>query len=87
MQPQAWHTRSAGDGARGIRLFDWARVTVQGAGSPEQDYWLLARRSCTSPTDLAHYLCNARNVPLAATSLQSPELGGRSRKPSSELGR
>lgn len=53
---QAWKKLSAGDGAKGPRLYHWARAAIR----PLQDtasYWLLVRRSLTDPTDLAYYLC------------------------------
>jgi SRSO17 transposase len=56
---QAWRTRSAGKGAKGDRLYDWARVRVHGINHPDSAYWLLARRSLSDPTDLAYYLCHA----------------------------
>ena len=56
---QAWRTISAGKGAKGDRLYDWARVRVHGINFPDSVYWLLARRSLSDPTDLAYYLCHA----------------------------
>jgi SRSO17 transposase len=56
---QAWRTRSAGKGAKGDRLYDWARAPVRGINHPDSSYWLLARRSLSDPTDLAYYLCHA----------------------------
>ncbi|WP_213571064.1 transposase [Rhodococcus sp. USK13] len=56
---QAWRTRSAGDGAKGERLYDWARAPIRGLNWPTTGYWLLARRSRTDPEDLAYYLCHS----------------------------
>ncbi len=56
---QAWRTRSAGNGAKGERLYDWARTPIHGINFPDSHYWLLARRSIADPTDLAYYLCHA----------------------------
>ena len=56
---QAWRTRSAGKGAKGDRLYDWARTPIHGINFPDPNYWLLARRSRTDPIDLAYYLCHA----------------------------
>jgi SRSO17 transposase len=56
---QAWRTRSAGKGAKGDRLYDWARTRIGGINSPESTYWLLARRSLSDPTDIAYYLAHA----------------------------
>ena len=54
---QAWKKISAGAGAKGPRLYHWARVAIR----PLEDtrsYWLLVRRSLTDPDDLAYYLCH-----------------------------
>jgi SRSO17 transposase len=56
---QAWRTRSAGEGSKGHRLYDWARARIGGINSPESAYWLLARRSLSDPTDIAYYLAHA----------------------------
>jgi SRSO17 transposase len=56
---QAWRVRPAGDGAKGQRRSSWARIRVTGMLEPEGEYWLLARRSLTDPTELAYYLCFA----------------------------
>jgi len=55
----AWRRRSAGKGAKGDRLYDWARTPIHGINFPQSSYWLLARRSISDPTDLAYYLCHA----------------------------
>lgn len=56
---QTWRVRAAGDGAKGPRRYGWARVRVNGMLDPVGEYWLLARRSLTDPTELAYYLCFA----------------------------
>jgi SRSO17 transposase len=53
----AWHRLSAGDGAKGPRVYDWARVPLRPLGAPGKGYWLLVRRSLADPTDLAYYVC------------------------------
>jgi SRSO17 transposase len=40
----AWRRLSAGDGARGPRVYDWARVGLTRPGWPGRGFWLLARR-------------------------------------------
>jgi SRSO17 transposase len=54
---QAWKKISAGDGAKGPRLYHWARVAIRPLEDPAMGYWLLVRRSLTDPTDMAYYLC------------------------------
>jgi SRSO17 transposase len=53
----AWTRLSAGDGAKGPRWYDWARVPIRPLGAPGRGYGPLARRSLADPTDLAHYVC------------------------------
>jgi SRSO17 transposase len=55
----AWKRLSAGDGAKGPRLYDWALATLPIAREPSEGFerWLLIRRSITDPGDLAYYLC------------------------------
>jgi len=51
-----WQRLSAGDGAKGPRLYDWARVRLFRLPDPGWDHWLLVRRSIADPTDLAYYV-------------------------------
>lgn len=55
---QAWKTRSAGDGAKGQRLFDWASATLPQHPDHPSDLrrWALIRCSRSSG-ELAYYLC------------------------------
>ena len=52
-----WKRLSAGDGAKGPRVYDWARVPIRALPEPGWDYWLLVRRSISDPTELAYYVC------------------------------
>ena len=62
----AWRTRSAGHGSKGDRQYAWARARINGARDPNAEYWLLARRSLTDPTDIAYYLTHGpKRVSLA----------------------
>ena len=53
----AWATLSAGDGAKGPRLYAWARLPIRPLADPARGYWLLARRSLADPDELAYYVC------------------------------
>ncbi len=59
---QAWKRRSAGDGAKGPRLYDWAVASLP-AGEhtpPGWTRWLLIRRQITAADkepEFAYYLC------------------------------
>ncbi len=52
-----WVRRSAGDGAKGPRLYDWTTVAIRPLREPGKEYWLLARRSIAKPDELACYVC------------------------------
>lgn len=50
-----WHRLSAGDGAKGPRLYDWRRLPLN---PPQQDgfeRWLLVRRSIAEPDEVTAY--------------------------------
>ena len=60
--PQAFKKLSAGQGAKGPRVYSWARTPVGLPGKPDEPLkagWLLIRRSLADPTDCAYYLCSA----------------------------
>ena len=52
-----WVRCSAGDGAKGPRVYDWATVAIRPLGERGRGYWLLARRSIAKPDELAYYVC------------------------------
>jgi SRSO17 transposase len=53
----ARHRLSAGAGAKGPRVYDWARAAIRPLSDPDRGYWLLVRRSLADPTQVAHYVC------------------------------
>jgi SRSO17 transposase len=53
----AWRRLSAGAGAKGPRLYDWAWAVIRPLREPDKGYWLLARRSLVDPDDRAYYVC------------------------------
>lgn len=54
---QAFKRLSAGRGAHGERIYDWARVAIRPQGENGSGHWVPARRSVSDPTELAYYLC------------------------------
>ena len=52
-----WIRCSAGDGAKGPRIYDWTAVDIRPLREPGKGYWLLARRSVVRPEELAYYAC------------------------------
>jgi len=60
--PRAFKKLSAGKGAKGPRIYSWARTPVRLPGKPDEPPkagWLLTRRSLADPSDCAYYLCSA----------------------------
>jgi SRSO17 transposase len=53
---EAWPRLSAGAGSKGERFYDWARLRLTRLQRPPWDHWLLVRRRCSDPKDLAYYI-------------------------------
>jgi SRSO17 transposase len=54
-----WFRHAAGEGAKGPRLYDWARVRLLWSLQPEWEHWLLIRRSMKDINERAYYICFA----------------------------
>jgi SRSO17 transposase len=68
--PAQWQRRSAGDGAKGPRLYDWALVRLLPPQQPGFEHALLIRRPLDAPEDpkeLAYYLTFAPSGTLLET--------------------
>ena len=59
VEESAWVRCSAGNGAKGPRVYDWAAVDIRPLREPGKGHWLLARRSVAKPGELAFYVCFA----------------------------
>lgn len=57
----AWTSLSAGEGAKGPRLYDWAWVPLRYQAAEGFSRWLLARRSLRDPGAVAYYFAYARS--------------------------
>lgn len=57
---EAWQPLSAGEGAKGQRLYDWAWVPLRYQTAEGFSRWLLARRSLRDPKNVAYYFAHAR---------------------------
>jgi len=55
-----WHALSAGEGAKGPRLYHWARLPLSWTTRDGFERWLLFRRSLKNPDELAYYFAHAR---------------------------
>jgi SRSO17 transposase len=54
---EAWSRITVGAGAKGPRRFDWAALPVNHPYEPQRwQRWVLFRRSCANPDELAFYL-------------------------------
>ena len=51
-----WQQLSAGEGAQGPRLYDWAVIPLAGPVDLSWGRWLLVRRRLSEPTELAYYV-------------------------------
>src|SRR3954451_607584 len=56
----AWATHAAGEGSKGLRLYEWARIPLSSTGDPGFEHWLLIRRSRREPDKRAYYFAFAR---------------------------
>ena len=57
VEESGWQRLSAGDGAKGPRVYDWTTVAIRPLREPGKGHWLLARRSIAKPDELAYYVC------------------------------
>ena len=55
-----WHALSAGEGAKGPRLYYWARLPLSWTTRDGFERWLLFRRSVKNSDDVAYYFAHAR---------------------------
>jgi SRSO17 transposase len=53
---RAWRRLSIGEGAHGLRVYDWARIPIRIGWQAGRGHWLLARRSI-SDGEIAYYVC------------------------------
>ena len=49
LPPEDWHAHAAGEGAKGLRLSDWASIALPWTTAPGFRRWLLVRRSRANP--------------------------------------
>ncbi len=54
-----WERLSAGDGAKGPRLYDWLRLPLAAPLVAGWRRWVLLRRSVTDPSEITAYACFA----------------------------
>lgn len=54
LDTSAWSRLSCGDGTKGPRVYDWARISLH-CSEAGWERWALCRRSVAEPEDLAYY--------------------------------
>ncbi len=59
LEAQAWQPLSAGEGAKGPRLYEWVRLSLNWNTEDGFSRWLLARRSLRDPKAIAYYFAFA----------------------------
>ncbi len=52
-----WVRLSAGAGAKGPRVYDWAALEIRPLRELGKGYWMLTRHSVANPEELAWYVC------------------------------
>jgi SRSO17 transposase len=52
----AWTPHAAGEGSKGLRLYDWARIALPWVVEGSFERWVLIRRNRRDPQDRAYYL-------------------------------
>jgi SRSO17 transposase len=57
--PEEWATHAAGAGSKGLRLYDWARISLPWVHAPEFERWVLIRRNRQTPDQRAYYFAFA----------------------------
>jgi SRSO17 transposase len=56
LAPEAWTCHAAGEGAKGPRLYDWARIRRPWTSEQGFEHWLLVRRKRSKSAEKAYYL-------------------------------
>jgi SRSO17 transposase len=55
LESEAWATHAAGEGSKGLRLYEWARIPLSSREDRSFERWLLIRRSRREPNKRAYY--------------------------------
>ena len=56
LEDEAWAAHTAGEGSKGPRLYDWARIAMPWPCQEDRERWLLIRRSRNDPDKRAYCL-------------------------------
>ena len=61
LPPEAWALHTAGEGTKGPRLYEWARIALPWTVDTGFERWLLIRRSRRDASERAYYLVFTRS--------------------------
>jgi SRSO17 transposase len=61
LPPETWAPHAAGEGSKGPRLYDWARIALPWTLDTGFERWLLIRRSRRDASERAYYLVFTRS--------------------------
>jgi SRSO17 transposase len=59
LDEDGWAVHAAGEGSKGLRLYDWARISLPWVCDPRFERWILIRRNRRAPAERAYYFCFA----------------------------
>jgi SRSO17 transposase len=59
LDEDGWAVHAAGEGSKGLRLYDWARISLPWVCDPCFERWILIRRNRRAPAERAYYFCFA----------------------------
>ena len=57
---ETWKAHAAGEGTKGVRLYDWARIALPWMVDDGFERWILIRRNRNNPEERAYYLVFSR---------------------------
>jgi Transposase DDE domain len=57
LDPKAWAAHAAGEGAKGLRLYDWAQIRLPWTCDSRFECFILIRRNRRAPAERAYYFC------------------------------
>lgn len=60
LAPDTWKAHAAGEGTKGVRLYDWARIALPWMVDDGFERWILIRRNRNNPEERAYYLVFSR---------------------------
>jgi hypothetical protein len=85
LSPADWAAHAAGEGAKGVRLYDWARIRLPWLCDAQWERWLLIRRNRRDPAKQAFISSSLLPVPRSPGWLVLRDYVGPSKSASNAL--